>query len=188
MQEKIENTRSPKSSWRRFLGKGTIIAASLVLLYGLAGFFLAPYLVKRYVPQLVQEHLQRDIRIGAVRINPFLFTFAADSVLLSEKDTRPIAGFESLLVDFELSSLFRWAWTVRQFELVKPVVNLVFANDGPLTLARMVSKSETPPTKAESKPAEEVKTSPAEVVAAEVVEKAPEVKVEEKSTEAATGE
>ena len=152
MQEKIENNRSPKSFWRRFLGKGIIIAASLVLFYGLTGFFLAPYLVKRYVPQLVQEHLQRDIRIGAVRINPFLFTFAADSVLLSEKDARPIAGFESLLVDFELNSLFRWAWTFRQFELVKPVVNLVFSPDGTLNLARMVSKSEAPPTKAEAKP------------------------------------
>ena len=90
------------------------------------------------------------MRIGVVRINPFLFTIAADSVLLTEKDARPIAGFESLLVDFELSSLFRWAWTFRHFELVKPVVNLVFEPDGTLNLARMIPKSE--PTEADSKP------------------------------------
>ena len=152
MREKTENTHHPKSYGRIFFGRGVIIAASLALFYGLAGFFLAPYLVKRYVPQLVQEHLQRDMRIGEVRINPFLFTFAADNVLLSEKDTRPIAGFDELFVDFELSSLFRWALTFRHFELVKPIVNLVFAPDGALNLAQIVSKSETPPTEADSEP------------------------------------
>lgn len=152
MHKKTENTRPPKSYGRIFFGRGVIIAASLVLFYGLAGFFLAPYLVKRYVPQMVQERLQRDMHIGEVRINPFLFTLAADSVLLSEKDAGPIAGFDGLFVDFELSSLFRWAWTFRHLELVKPVVNLVFEPDGTLNLARMIPKSEAPPTESDSKP------------------------------------
>ena len=152
MSENKENTGPARSLRRNFLIKGIIIAAGLALVYVLAGFLLAPYLVKRYVPQLIQKQLQRDVRIGEVRTNPFLFTLAVDDFLLAEKDGRPLAGFDGLSVDFELSSLFRWAWTFRHIELVKPVVNLVISPDGALNLAQLVSRSEEPASDADSKP------------------------------------
>lgn len=125
---------------RILLSKAFIIAIGLLILYTLGGFFLAPYLVKHYVPQIAQDQLQRNARIGKVRINPFLFTLEAGDFELTELDGTPIGAFNRLLVDFELSSLMRWAWTFRQIALDEPRVNLVIEADGTLNLAKLAAK------------------------------------------------
>jgi hypothetical protein len=125
---------------RIFFGKAFIITVGVLILYTLGGFLLAPYLVRHYVPQISQDLLQRDAHIGKVHFNPFLFTLEANDFELLETDGTPIGGFKRLLVDFELSSLFRWAWTFRQITLDEPVVNLVIGTDGALNLAKLTTK------------------------------------------------
>jgi uncharacterized protein involved in outer membrane biogenesis len=131
---------------RRILrSKITLIAAAALLLYTLAGFLLAPYLVGRYVPRLAAEKLDRTASIGKVRINPFLLTFEANDVRLAERDGTPIAGFAQFFADLEVSSLFRWAWTLRELRLEKPEANAVIAPDGTLNFARLLpQKPDTP--------------------------------------------
>jgi hypothetical protein len=128
------------------LSKPFLIAAGLVVFYTLAGFFLAPWLVRYYVPKIVQEQLQKQAAIGEVRFNPYVFTFEANDLSMQEPDGQPIAGFKRLFVDFESQSLFNWAWTFRQIALEGPQVNAVIAKDGALNLARLVPPSEKPPT------------------------------------------
>ena len=125
---------------RIFLGKAFIITVGVLILYTLGGFIFVPYLVRHYVPQIAQELLQRDAHIGKVHFNPFLFTLEANDFELTETDGTPIGAFKRLLVDFELSSLFRWAWTFRQITLNEPLVNLVIGTDGALNLAKLTAK------------------------------------------------
>lgn len=125
--------------------KITIIAAAALLLYTLAGFLLAPYLVGRFVPRLAAEKLDRTASIGTVRINPFLLTFEANDVSLAERDGTPIAGFGQLFADFEVSSLFRWAWTFRELRLEKPEANAVVAPDGTLNFVRLIPQKPDAP-------------------------------------------
>lgn len=125
---------------RIFFGKAFIITVGVLILYTLGGFLLAPYLVRHYVPLISQDLLQRDAHIGKVHFNPFLFTLEANDFELIETDGTPIGGFKRLLVDFELSSLFRWAWTFRQITLDEPLVNLVIGTDGALNLAKLTTK------------------------------------------------
>ena len=125
---------------RILLSKAFIIIVGLLILYTLGGFFLAPYLVRHYVPQIAQDLLQRDAHIGKVRINPFLFKLEANDFELTEPEGTPIGAFKRLLVDFELSSLFRWAWTFRQIALDEPLVNLVIGTDGALNLAKLTAE------------------------------------------------
>ena len=126
------------------LSKPFLIAVGLVVFYTLAGFFLVPFLVRHYVPKIVQEQLQKQAAIGTVRFNPYVFTFEANDVSLQEPDGAPIVGFQRLFVDFELKSLFNWAWTFRQIALERPLVNAVIAKDGHLNLARLAPPSEAP--------------------------------------------
>jgi len=131
---------------RRILrSKITLIVAATLLLYTLAGFLLAPYLVGRYVPRLAAEKLDRTASIGKVRINPFVLTFEANDVRLAERDGSPIASFGRLFVDFEVSSLFRWAWTFRDLRLEKPEANAVIAPDGTLNFARLLPRKPDSP-------------------------------------------
>lgn len=93
------------------------VAAAAVVAYALLGFLLLPWLAQRAVPRFAHDTLQREASIGAVRFNPFLFRLEADDFRLQEADGQPLAGFRHLLIDFEFSSLFRWAWTCADIQL-----------------------------------------------------------------------
>lgn len=113
------------------------IGLALLVLYTLAGFFLLPYLITRYVPRLAQDHLQRPARLGEVRFNPFTFTLEARDAALTEADGAPLAGFGRLFLDFEPTGIFRWAWTFKRIELEAPQIHLVMGEDGVLNFARL---------------------------------------------------
>ena len=110
----------------------------VLLFYTLAGFFLAPYLVTTYGPKYIQKYLNHPASIGKVRINPFIFTFECNDFNLSGHQGYPILEFRRLFVDFELSSIFSWAWTFRQISLDDPGMNIVVEPDGSLNLIRLL--------------------------------------------------
>ncbi len=128
-------------------------ATVLLLLYALSGFLLAPYVIKRTLPRVIEKTLDRRAAIGAVRINPFLLTVEAKDFTLAERDGEPIADFKRLFLDFETASLFRWAWMFREITLEQPGVNGIIDRDGELNIMRMLP-DETEPSKApDSSPA-----------------------------------
>ncbi len=132
-----------------------IIAAVLLAAYALAGFFLVPYLVAHYVPGYAEQQLKRHASIGDVRCNPFLLQFEANDFDLKEADGRPLGGFKRLFLDFELESLWRWAWTFKEIRLERPSVLLDIAPDGRVNLAALadsLSTSKPPPESARSAP------------------------------------
>ena len=122
-----------------------VIAAVVVILalaYTLAGFFLAPRLIASYVPRYAQEQLQRRAEIGEVRVNPLLFKLEIKDFRLQEPDGRPLLSFDRLFVDFQLSSLFRWAWTFAEIQLEGPRLDVSLAPDGRLNLAELAPQME----------------------------------------------
>lgn len=134
--------------WRRRLSTLGIILAPLLIVYTLAGFFLAPYLVTRYVPQYASEQLHLQVRLGQVRINPLLFSCEVKGLSLQIEKEEPIFSVQRLFVDFELESLFRWAWTFGDLVIENPSLHLVTAADGRLNLAQLIEnlpQSEPPP-------------------------------------------
>jgi len=129
-----------------------VIAAVVLVLfaaYTLAGFFLVPRLIARYVPQYVQEKLKRRAEIGEARFNPLLFKLEIKRFRLQEADGRPLLAFDRLFVDFELlPSTFRRAWAFAEIQLDAPRVHAVLSRDGQLNLAELLDalpKSEPPP-------------------------------------------
>ena len=129
------------------------MAAAAVVVYALLGFLLLPYLVERAIPRFAHDSLQREASIGAVRFNPFLFRLEADEFRLQEADGQPLAGFRHLLIDFELSSLFRWAWTCADIQL--DGLDLLIDRDpeGRNNLALLVASVVGEPAAPEPKPA-----------------------------------
>ena len=123
---------SPKH-WRRFLlNRWTLTAVMSIALYALLGFLLTPWLIKRYVSHYAEEKLKRKAVVVEVRVNPFLFTFDAKDFVLEEADGRPIFDFGRLFIDFELSSLFRWAWTFADIRIEQPSLHAEIQLDGRL--------------------------------------------------------
>lgn len=138
------------SLWRRILLNRWLLASvSALVLYALFGFFLTPWIVKRYVNNYAMEKLKRKALITEVNVNPFLFTFEAKDCVFEEADNRPIFGFDRLFVDFQLSSLFRWAWTFADIRIEQPSLHVEIKKNGRLNFADLADsfpKSEVPPT------------------------------------------
>jgi hypothetical protein len=135
--------------------KPFIICAAVLVFYTLTGFLTAPWLVRHYVPKIVNEEIKKQALIGEVRINPYLFKVEANDFRMQEADGQPIVSFKRLFVDFELKSLLKWAWTFRQVRLEGPHVNAVIAKDGTLNLASLAPPSEAtsqPPAKEQAPP------------------------------------
>ncbi len=158
MPESIETARHPFSLpplWRRRLSILGITLASLLVIYTLAGFFLAPYLITRYVPQYAAKQLHAQLRFGKLRINPLLFTCEAEDISL-QLDNEPLLSVQRLFVDFELESLFRRAWTFGDLAIESPSLHLIIGADGRLNLAKLIERlpqlAEPPDTEKKSPP------------------------------------
>ncbi len=144
--------------------KIVITLTGVLILYALSGFFLAPYLVSRFAPDMVAEKLHRELRLGTVKMNPFLFSFQADDVGLYELDGTLIAGFRQSFVDFELSSLFRWALVFKAIRLDGPKVNVIIDGEGRLNMAQLGPEKQEADSSDKAMAQETAETAPPRLV------------------------
>lgn len=131
----------------RILSRPAIIGMAMLLVYALGGFFGAPWLVRQQLPKLVEQHLGAKATVDDVRINPFLFSIELRGLGITEPGGLPAFQAGSLLVDFETSSLLRWAWTFREIRIEKPVINADLDAAESLNLARLFAPKDGAPAK-----------------------------------------
>ncbi len=117
--------------------RAVVIAAAVIVFYTLTGFFLVPYLIGHFVPKMLSERLESDVSLQQVKINPYSLTMDAWEFRINEPSGTPITGFDRLHVNFQLSSLFRWALTFKDVILDNPSLNIVIDSEGNLNLARL---------------------------------------------------
>lgn len=122
-----------------------IIGAAAIAIYTLAGFFLTPVLIRHYLPKTIRENLHKEVELGKVRFNPYLFKLELNSFRMRETGGAPILAWERLFVDWELKSLFKWAWLFREIRLEAPAVHAVMDKAGGLNLANLGSPSPVEP-------------------------------------------
>jgi uncharacterized protein involved in outer membrane biogenesis len=116
------------------------IVAALVGLYALLGFQVAPRLVRSQAIEFVRETYGRELKIGEVRINPFLLQLEVKDIALPDADGSPMLALRRLFVDFEVSSLWHRAFVFKDLILEGPDARLVIRPDGSLNLADLQSK------------------------------------------------
>lgn len=139
----------------RRIGAIIIGIAAMLAIYAAAGFWLAPYLVVRYAPAYASERLKAQVRVGQVRINPFLLTFEARGISLRQEGNKPLLALKRVFIDLELESLFRRAWIFADIQIEGPALDLAIGKDGRLNLARLVDSlarsDDSPQGKAQDK-------------------------------------
>jgi len=111
-------TVNPWFSPRRF----RFWAVIAMLVYTLGGFFLAPVLVSKLAIDGVRDSMDRELVLGEVRINPFVLSADVENIELRDTDGEPLFALGHFRANFQLSSLFRWAWTFREIRLDAPHV------------------------------------------------------------------
>ena len=123
--------------WKMTSVRVILVIAVLLAVYAIAGFIVAPKLVRSALLKDIPENLDATPAVGAIRINPFLLQVTVDEFLLTGRGGEKLLGFERLFVDFELSSIWHRAYSFGNIDVTSPYVNVLVAQDGSLNLARL---------------------------------------------------
>jgi len=120
------------------------LTAGLVA-YALLGFFLAPWLVNKVAIESVREAYGAELRIGKIAINPFVLSLRIDGLEMDHPGGAPFVRIQRIFVNFQLSSLFRWALTFRTLQVDEPEIFIARDEAGNLNLAFLLDGGDAPP-------------------------------------------
>jgi len=116
-----------------------IVLAVVVLVYGLAGFLIAPVLVRSALQRSVDSTLVTHASFARVRVNPFTLAVTVEGLRIPDEHGTPAAGFDRLSLRFDpLRSLWQRAWTLAELRLERPFVSLAILPDRTLSLVRLL--------------------------------------------------
>src|ERR1700736_2941372 len=128
-----------------------VVVVLLVGLYAIAGFVLAPRILRSALMKDIPETLGVTPTVGEIRLNPFLFQLEVKDLSLAAPSGEKLLGFGRLFVDFELSSIWHLAYSFADVDIEAPFVNAIVTHDGKLNLLLLSPK--TPAAKPQGKKA-----------------------------------
>ena len=101
-----------------------------VLLYTIFGFLILPAIVRLVAVDQLRQHLQRDVQIEAVRMNPYTLTTSVRDMVVFEPDgEKRLAAFRELFVNLQSMSLFKWGLVFKEVRLDGLNASLVLQKD-----------------------------------------------------------
>ncbi len=124
---------------------GGVIAVALVGLYAIAGFLVAPKLIRNALLEDIPKSIDATPAVGPIHVNPFLMQVAIDDFSLADPSGAKLLGFRRFFIDFQLSSLWNRAYTFVAIDLTAPFVNAIVAKDGQMNLLRLKPKASPQP-------------------------------------------
>ncbi|WP_298623754.1 DUF748 domain-containing protein [uncultured Zoogloea sp.] len=123
-KKEADMEQQPKAARRPL--KWALWGAGIVAVVGVAGFLVAPPLVKSIAEEKLSEQLHRKVTIEGISINPYALSAEVRGFKMLEPDGGATAvSFTSLYANVEAESLFRGGIVVQEVKLVEPAVNVV---------------------------------------------------------------
>ncbi len=119
--------------------KIVVAGSALVVLYAVAGFFLAPAIIKPRLVEALERSTSRSVHLGGLRINPFSFSATLEDFRLLDRDSTLLASFRELYIRYRVTSVFRHVWALAQFRLDTPFVAVRINRDGALSVSDLLA-------------------------------------------------
>lgn len=127
----------------KFLLRKIVFIPLLLLLltglYALAGFWLAPKLIRAQATDYVRTEMGKELRLGEIRSNPFTFELHVRDAAIVDGQ-QPLLSFRHVYVDFQAASLWKGAYTFREVLVEEPFARAIIRGDGSLNLADLLPK------------------------------------------------
>jgi hypothetical protein len=139
IQPATKSAPPPRPRWLRR-------CAIALLIYAVLGFLVLPAILKWQLRKQLPALTHRAAEVKQVRINPFALSLTLRGVSLTESNGAPFAAFDELYVNFQLSSVFRGAWTFGDIRLVHPTANLVRLAEGGFNFSNLAGTNSVPNT------------------------------------------
>ncbi|MCA7083567.1 DUF748 domain-containing protein [Cupriavidus sp. DB3] len=120
--------------------------AAAVAIFGLAGYFGGPPLIRSLAASQASEALGRKVTIGAAQVRPFSLAATVGDVTIFEPDgTTPMLTLGSADIDASIASLWRLAPVVDAVHIDRLAVHVVREADGRLSFDDIRDRLEARP-------------------------------------------
>jgi hypothetical protein len=127
-----------------------IVLLLLFVAYTAFGFWLVPRMVRSNLVGFASEQYHRTASVADIRFNPFTLQLELRDFSLPDADGAPLLAFERLLLDFDVSSVWRVGASFAAVELDDPFARVMLRPDGSLNLADLAKLAHPSPPSDES--------------------------------------
>ncbi|MDZ5645964.1 DUF748 domain-containing protein [Nitrospirillum sp. BR 11828] len=129
-------------------------ALAILLTYTVAGFLVAPLLIRRQVVDLAQATFQRPATLDGVSVNPYALSVELRGFRLTEADGGPLLGFDRLYVRLAPGGLLRWAWGIADIQVQGLRATVVRYGQTDTNIGRLIQAAagDEAPAKADGQP------------------------------------
>ena len=125
--------------------KASLAVGLGILLYTIVGFLILPTVVRMVAVSQLREHLQRNVQIEAIRMNPYTLTASIRNMVVFEPDgENRMAAFRELFVNLQSISLFKWAPVVKELRLDGLYGSLVLHKDQRWNFSDLIPEPQEP--------------------------------------------
>src|SRR5436190_3565541 len=125
---------------RSWLRRGIWLSA-LLLAYTLAGFFVAPALMRWGIQKKGSEALQRQVTVAQASFNPFTLEAGLGDLRVLDRDRQPLFFVAAVHLRLGLSGIFRRAARLRDLTIDQPSLQVRFLPNGKLSFADLLVPS-----------------------------------------------
>jgi outer membrane protein OmpA-like peptidoglycan-associated protein len=140
----MTDDRNKENERIKLVKKIGLIVAGLFLLYVIIGFWVVAPLLKPKLEAQLSGLLGRKVNIAEIKLNPLVLSATISDLTVHEIDGQPFAGFEALYANAQVSSIFKWAFTVREIRVQGPFGVLKLLPDNKLNIDDILAKLSAP--------------------------------------------
>lgn len=134
--------------------KWSLIAAGVLVVYGLLGFFAAPPIIRGQIQQRASTELGRQVTLAAVHLNPYTLRLALDRLHIAGRAGQPdFIDVDQAVINVSWTSLFRMAPVLDALTLQRPRIRIVRMADGHFNFSDILDRFAAKPTDPDALPA-----------------------------------
>jgi len=125
---------SPRSRKLVLWGSGVL------LFYTIAGFFIAPPIVRSVAAKQISKQLNRDVTIARVKLNPFAMSATIQGFLIQDKDGKPFVSWDEVYANFQFWSLLTKTHVFKEIRTTHPYARIQVNPDRSLNFSDILEK------------------------------------------------
>lgn len=130
-----------------------IVLVLLLIAYTVFGYWIVPRMVRSNLVGFASEQYGRTASVGDISFRPFTLKLELHDFSLPDADGAPMLAFRRLLLDFDLSSVWRVGASFAAVELDDPFARVMLRPDGSLNLSDLAKLAHpSPPSDSKENP------------------------------------
>lgn len=121
--------------------KWLLIAAIVLVIFGLLGFFAAPSLIRSQIEARASAALQRPVTLGGVHLNPYTLRLELDQLHIADRDGKSaFVDIDQTVINASWSSVFRLKPVLDELALQHPRIRIVRTGDQRFNFSDIVDR------------------------------------------------